>query len=166
MQFLSSTFLCLFYQHIIINVIIIIINSKSSRNSDHIIIILVIITMIIVTIITVIIVDVYDCSFVTGFALIITTYLFYHTVLRDYCLVDDFIAECPIGSIIMMEEARFGRMQLGTCLTRDIGYMDCSRYAFISFYCIIIADVDVEMITRTHFGQSNKSKCPCCQLEI
>ena len=32
--------------------------------------------MIIVTIITVIIVDVYDCSFVTGFALIITTYLF------------------------------------------------------------------------------------------
>ena len=49
-------------------------------------------------------------------------------MLRDYCLVDEFIAECPSGSTIMMEEAQYGRMQLGTCLKRDFGYMDCSRY--------------------------------------
>ena len=28
----------------------------------------------------------------------------------------------------MMEEALYGRMQLGTCLKIDMGYMDCSRY--------------------------------------
>ena len=65
------------------------------------------------------------------------TYLFHHAVLRDYCLVDEFIAECPTGSIIMMEEAQYGRMQLGTCLKRDFGYMDCSRYEFTVLYFML-----------------------------
>ena len=55
----------------------------------------------------------------------------YHTVLRDYCLFDYFSADCPTGSVILMEEALYGRMQLGTCLTRDIGFMDCSRYVLM-----------------------------------
>ena len=50
-----------------------------------------------------------------------------HSELRDYCQEDSFHAECPMGEIVVIVEARFGRMELGTCLKLDIGFMDCLR---------------------------------------
>ena len=50
-----------------------------------------------------------------------------HTELRDYCVKDIFHAECPMGEVIEVEEAQYGRMKLGTCLKLDIGFMDCFR---------------------------------------
>ena len=48
-------------------------------------------------------------------------------VMQDYCEKDVFEAECPAGKIIVIEEARYGRMELGTCLVTDIGYLNCYR---------------------------------------
>ena len=52
---------------------------------------------------------------------------FLSTVLQDYCDYDIFRAECQIGQVIVMEDARFGRMELGSCLTQDFGYLNCYR---------------------------------------
>ena len=54
-------------------------------------------------------------------------YIFIHLELRDYCADGSFHAECPAGEIVVVEEAQFGRMELGTCLTLDIGFMNCFR---------------------------------------
>ena len=75
------------------------------------------------------------------------TYL-YPTVLRDYCKLDYFIAECPFGSVVLMVEAWYGRLELGTCLTIDIGYMDCSRYARI---LQLFLEISVSPVTLSCF---------------
>ena len=49
------------------------------------------------------------------------------TVLQDYCDTDYFQAECPHGAVVVIKEARFGRMALGTCLTEDYGHLDCYK---------------------------------------
>ena len=46
-------------------------------------------------------------------------------VLHDYCEKDFFQAECPPGQIVIVEEARYGRMELGTCIIADFGYLNC-----------------------------------------
>ena len=46
---------------------------------------------------------------------------------HDYCVGTGFTAECPTGEILLMQEAIYGRMELGTCLTLDIGFMNCQR---------------------------------------
>ena len=48
-------------------------------------------------------------------------------VLHDYCEKDFFPAECPPGQIIIIEEARYGRMELGSCIIADFGYLNCYR---------------------------------------
>ena len=52
---------------------------------------------------------------------------FIRSELRDYCEDGIFRAECPMGEIVVVEEAQFGRMELGTCLQLDIGFMNCYR---------------------------------------
>lgn len=37
-----------------------------------------------------------------------------------------FHAECAVGEVVVMERARFGRMELGRCVTRNYGYIGCS----------------------------------------
>ena len=49
------------------------------------------------------------------------------SVLQDYCENDSFQAECPHGNIVIIEEARYGRMELGTCILADFGYLNCFR---------------------------------------
>ena len=56
---------------------------------------------------------------------------FSYTGYHDYCIEEGFIAECPTGEILMMQEAIYGRMELGTCLTLDIGFMNCERQVYI-----------------------------------
>ena len=60
------------------------------------------------------------CNVIDGCVLI-------YSELRDYCQDGIFHAECPLGEIIVMEEAQFGRMELGTCLLLNIGFMNCFR---------------------------------------
>ena len=57
--------------------------------------------------------------------------MIYPTVLHDFCENDYFQAECPSGTIVFIEEARYGRMELGTCVTEAFGYLDCYRYFFV-----------------------------------
>ena len=47
--------------------------------------------------------------------------------LRDYCEQDVFNAECPAGQVVLMQEARYGRMGLGTCLKHGYGSLNCFR---------------------------------------
>ena len=47
--------------------------------------------------------------------------------MADYCFEDGFYAECPAGEILIIEEAKYGRMQLGKCIKLDLGYMNCQR---------------------------------------
>ena len=46
-------------------------------------------------------------------------------MLREYCQWDVFNASCPRGEVIVMESAQYGRMELGSCLLRDYGYVGC-----------------------------------------
>ena len=52
------------------------------------------------------------------------------TGLQDYCVEQGFHAECPDGTVLLMEKALYGRMELGDCLTYDVG-LNCQRYANI-----------------------------------
>lgn len=50
-----------------------------------------------------------------------------HPVLtREYCQFEVFNASCASSQVIVMEEAQYGRLQLGRCVTRDYGYIGCS----------------------------------------
>lgn len=46
---------------------------------------------------------------------------------REYCLTETFKAQCGEGEVILIAEARFGRIRLGRCLTKNFGYLGCSR---------------------------------------
>ena len=39
----------------------------------------------------------------------------------DYCNYDTFVAECKQEEVIMMTEAKYGRMELGKCVVEDVG---------------------------------------------
>ena len=53
------------------------------------------------------------------------------TELLDYCDDDVFEAQCSSGMVVLVEEARYGRMGLGTCLKRDFGFIDCYRLVLL-----------------------------------
>jgi len=44
----------------------------------------------------------------------------------EYCQFEQFNATCSIGYVILVDEARYGRMHLGRCVTKDYGYIGCS----------------------------------------
>ena len=70
------------------------------------------------------------------------TYQFEFPDMRDYCEIDTFDARCANSKVILMQEAIYGRMELGTCLTVDLGFMGCFRWVFVAkdFHCY---DLDV-----------------------
>jgi|SRR6218665_528877 len=45
---------------------------------------------------------------------------------EEYCLTESFRGECAKDKLIFMEEAYFGRMRLGRCVTRNYGNVGCS----------------------------------------
>jgi len=55
------------------------------------------------------------------------------SVVEDFCQWQTFNGTCPLGSVIVIEHALYGRMRFGRCLDRDYGYLGCSasvqRYA-------------------------------------
>ena len=55
----------------------------------------------------------------------------YHKLLRmavettDYCLAEVFEAECAEREVIMIRQARYGRMRIGRCVRTDFGFVGC-----------------------------------------
>lgn len=66
---------------------------------------------------------------------------------KEFCQFESFNASCNAGHVILMTEARYGRLHLGRCVSRDYGHVGCS------------ADV-IEILDRTCSGQRR------CQLPV
>ena len=47
--------------------------------------------------------------------------------MRDYCEHDTFRADCRAGEVVIIQEAHYGRMGLGTCIKNDFGSLNCYR---------------------------------------
>jgi hypothetical protein len=45
---------------------------------------------------------------------------------RQYCLEDTFEAKCQENQIVVIDYAKYGRMELGRCVERDYGYIGCA----------------------------------------
>ena len=45
--------------------------------------------------------------------------------LEEICHFETFEATCEIGHIILMEQAYYGRMELGRCVKTDFGFIGC-----------------------------------------
>jgi len=45
---------------------------------------------------------------------------------HEVCQWESFKARCPKNEVIMVEQARYGRMQLGRCIKENFGYLGCS----------------------------------------
>ncbi len=47
--------------------------------------------------------------------------------IQEYCEYETFEARCRgPNEVVVMETARYGRMQLGKCVKRDFGFLGCS----------------------------------------
>ena len=42
---------------------------------------------------------------------------------QEYCQWEKFHAECASDEVVIMERATYGRMQLGRCVDKDLGYL-------------------------------------------
>ena len=47
-------------------------------------------------------------------------------VFKEYCEAETFRAACPMGHVIVIRHAQYGRMRIGRCVIRDYGYVGCS----------------------------------------
>lgn len=45
---------------------------------------------------------------------------------KDYCIADTFRAVCDHNEVIVMETARYGRMNVGSCVRTNFGFVGCS----------------------------------------
>ncbi len=45
---------------------------------------------------------------------------------KEYCHLETFNASCPHDSVIVIESARYGRMEVGRCVKRNLGYVGCA----------------------------------------
>lgn len=52
-------------------------------------------------------------------------HLFIFSALQEYCQWDTFNATCADDEVILMQSARYGRMQLGHCVSRNYGHVGC-----------------------------------------
>jgi len=44
----------------------------------------------------------------------------------EYCQFESFNASCAPDQVIVIEEAHYGRLRIGRCVTRDYGYLGCA----------------------------------------
>jgi hypothetical protein len=50
---------------------------------------------------------------------------------REYCNMETFNASCPrANDVVVIRSARYGRMQLGRCVKRNLGYVGCTADVF------------------------------------
>ena len=45
----------------------------------------------------------------------------------EYCQFEKMKASCKEGEVIIMQNATYGRMRLGRCVTADLGYVGCRK---------------------------------------
>ena len=45
---------------------------------------------------------------------------------REYCIQEEFEATCEEDEVIVIQEARYGRMSIGRCVSADYGNLGCS----------------------------------------
>ena len=45
---------------------------------------------------------------------------------REYCIQEEFEATCEENEVIVIQEARYGRMSIGRCVSADYGNLGCS----------------------------------------
>jgi hypothetical protein len=48
------------------------------------------------------------------------------TEFHDYCMFDVMNITCADDELLNFVSARYGRMRLGTCITKDYGFVGCS----------------------------------------
>ena len=51
--------------------------------------------------------------------------MFFPAVPREYCEWESFNASCGADEVILMKSAKYGRMSLGRCLTKNYGHIGC-----------------------------------------
>jgi len=60
-------------------------------------------------------------------ALMVTEMSCLRTECREYCQFETFNASCSgEDQVVLMDEARYGRLRLGRCVTHDYGFLGCS----------------------------------------
>ncbi len=58
-----------------------------------------------------------------------TPYLLLISALSEYCHLETFTAECKQNEVVQILQARYGRMKLGRCVRRGLGYIGCAANA-------------------------------------
>ena len=56
----------------------------------------------------------------------------FFVVLLEFCEDETFEGDCGSDSVIMVEQARYGRMRIGTCLTTNYGFAIIHLALFVS----------------------------------
>lgn len=51
--------------------------------------------------------------------------IYFLSGIREYCLMDIFHAKCKEDEVIIINNARYGRMQPGRCIKADVGKFFC-----------------------------------------
>lgn len=49
----------------------------------------------------------------------------YFSEIQEYCETETFRATCAEDEVIGMTSAKYGRMKLGRCVRKDLGYIGC-----------------------------------------
>ena len=53
-------------------------------------------------------------------------YLYFSAGPQEFCHLETFNASCPHDTVIVMQSARYGRMKVGNCVKRNLGYVGCA----------------------------------------
>ena len=53
-------------------------------------------------------------------------------VSKDYCERDTMHANCSEGEVVLMQEARYGQMKIGTCIKLNVDFVHCFRYVSLT----------------------------------
>ena len=64
---------------------------------------------------------------------LIHNFKYYFTLHLDYCLWEKFNATCTSNNVIVMMEAKYGRMRDSRCAQNNDGYIGCQKVNMNSF---------------------------------
>ena len=53
-------------------------------------------------------------------------YIYFSSGPQEFCHLETFNASCPHDTVIVMQSARYGRMKVGNCVKRNLGYVGCA----------------------------------------
>ncbi|ELT99771.1 hypothetical protein CAPTEDRAFT_222656 [Capitella teleta] len=82
----------------------------------------------------------------------------FHSGLQEYCQYERFNATCPEGKVLLLSEAKYGRMRLGKCLTTDV-FIGCSSDVLSEFDALCSGRPRCEVLI-TNDALHSKTPCP------